>query len=677
MKQKVSKEVTKRVKELTSLIHYHREKYHTDDAPEISDEAYDSLVQELQKLENTHPDAKRPDSPNEMVGGSVHEAFSKVTHAVRQWSFDNIFSKEELVAWEERLLRYLEKQDVHVSKLAYVCEHKIDGLKVILHYRGGVLERAVTRGNGVTGEDITHTARTIDDVPKKLTENVDLIVVGEAWLRESELQRINAKRAKEDVPLFANTRNAAAGSLRQLDPEVTKQRNLSFFAYDIDQYTGKQGVPEPQTQYEELQLLAHLGFVVNTHYARCKNVAEIQKYYTSWVKKSKKLPYGVDGVVIKVDAIELQAQLGHTAKSPRYGIAYKFPAEQATTVVEDIQLQVGRTGVLTPVAHLRPVRIAGSTVSRATLHNEDQIARLDVRVGDTIILQKAGDVIPEVLSVVKELRPKFAKKYSFPKRVAECGGDGTIERVPGTAAYRCVSRDSDTLHRQRLYFFVSKAGLNIDGVGPRIIDLLLDHALINTYVDLFTLKVGDLEGLPGLGEKAAENTVKAIDAVRTVPLERLLAALSIDHVGEETARIITEHFGDIDAVRAASMEELSAVYGVGDIVAESLVSWMREKKNVTLLNALLKEVRVEKAARAAVNGPLVGKTIVFTGALPTLSRTEASDRARRAGAHVTSSVSKNTNYVVTGDMAGSKAVKAATLGVSILNETEFLKLIDG
>ena len=431
----------------------------------------------------------------------------------------------------------------------------------------------------------------------------------------------------------------------------------------------------PQMQYEELQLLEELGFVVNTHYRQCNAVADIQQYYLSWVKKSEKLPYGVDGVVIKVDDISLQEQLGHTAKSPRYGIAYKFPAEQATTVVEDIQLQVGRTGVLTPVAHLRPVRIAGSTVSRATLHNEDQIARLDVRVGDTIILQKAGDVIPEVLSVVKALRPKSAKKYSFPKQVAECGGDGRIERVPGTAAYRCVSRDSDTLHRQRLYFFVSKAGLNIDGVGPRIIDVLLDHSLINTYVDLFTLKIGDLKDLPGFGEKAAENVLAAIDAARTVSLERLLAALSIDHVGDETARIIARHFGDMNAVRHASVEALSAVHGVGSIVAESVVSWMGEQKNKILLDELLKKVQIEKVSTAAVSGPLAGKTIVFTGTLPTLSRSDASERARGAGAHVTSSVSKHTDYVVTGDEAGSKAEKAASLGVSILNEKEFLKLI--
>jgi len=669
--------VETRAKELLALIEYHRQKYHGEDSPEISDEAYDSLIRELQHIEIEHPELKSPTTPTEVVGAPAGEAFQKVTHTVRQWSFDNVFSEEELVAWEERLLRHLEKQGHSTTSLAYVCEHKIDGLKVILEYKDGFLVRAATRGDGVIGEDVTHTASTIQDIPKNLTQPVTITVVGEAWLKESELERINEERKKEGLPLFANPRNAAAGSLRQLDETVTARRNLSYFAYDIDAYdTRTTKIVEPKTQLEELELLHKLGFVVNEHYSRCTDLSCVLKYYRMWTSKRSKMPYGVDGIVIKIDSIVLQKLLGHTAKSPRFGIAYKFPAEQATTVVEDIQLQVGRTGVLTPVAHLRPVLIAGSVVSRATLHNEDQIKRLDVRVGDTIILQKAGDVIPEVMSVVLALRPKKAKPYTFPKHVLECGGDGRIERVQGTAAYRCVSKDSDVLHRRRLYYFVSKSAFNIDGVGPRIIDLLLDNALINTYVDLFTLTTGDLEGLPSFQKKAAQNVIDAISNARKVPLRRLLVSLSIDHVGEETARIIANHFGNIAAIRTASVEMLAGVHGVGDIVAESLVSWMESNANTALLDELLIKIIVENPKRSAAGGALSGKTFVFTGTLPTLSRSEAQELVRSYGGHVTSSVSRQTDYVVAGTDPGSKAEKAQQLKVTVLDETGFKKLLD-
>jgi len=678
MAEKSQREAKKRVTELVKLIDYHRERYHVKDAPEISDEAYDSLVRELEELERQYPELQKADSPTKVVGAQSSSAFTKVTHRVRQWSFDNAFSVDELREWEKRLYRFLEKEDVAGTRLTYVAEHKIDGLKVILEYEKGKLVRAATRGDGVVGEDVTHTASAIRDIPKKLKRDVDVIVVGEAWLKASELERINALRKKEGQPLFANTRNAAAGSLRQLDASVTAKRNLSFFAYDIDYFEAQGAAARaPETQEEELLLLKKLGFVVSSHYQRCESIDDVLAYYDTWKKRHDSLPYGVDGVVVKVNELALQRVLGHTAKSPRFGIAYKFPAVQATTVVEDIQLQVGRTGVLTPVAHLRPVLIDGSTVSRATLHNEDQIKRLDVRVGDTIVLQKAGDVIPEVVSVLKELRPKNAKPYAFPKRVAECGGDGAIERVPGMAAWRCVSKDSDALHRRRLYYFVSKAACNIDGVGPRIIDLLLDNALINTSVDLFTLKVGDLRDLPGFGEKAAQNAIDAIDAARTLPLHRVLVALSIDHVGEETARLIANHFGSIKAIRAASAEELAAIHGVGEIVGASVFAWMHDDLHTAMLDDLLAEIEVVNPKKSAATGKLSGKTFVFTGTLASLSREAASDMVRREGAHVTNSVSSATDYVVVGEDPGSKAEKARTLGVKILNEVQFKKIVGG
>jgi DNA ligase (NAD+) len=673
--KKVPTKVQKRAVELGESIERHRHLYHTKDAPQISDEAYDSLVRELEALEAKYPDLKSGGSPTETVGGAVSAAFSKVKHRVRQWSFDNVFSEEELHAWEERIIRYLEKEGVRVPTLSYVSEHKIDGLKVILEYEKGVLKRATTRGDGVVGEDITHTARMVDDIPKKLKKPATITVVGEAWLREEELNRINKIREKEGEPLFANPRNAAAGSLRQLDPEVTRERNLSFFAYDIDYSDPKTLQKIPRTQQDELEFLHALGFTVNPHAELCRDINEAIAHYRLWAPKKYKMPYGMDGTVIKVNEIRYQEVLGYTAKSPRYGIAFKFPSEQATTVIEDIQLQVGRTGVLTPVAHLRPVRIAGSTVSRATLHNEDQIKRLDIRVGDTVILQKAGDVIPEILSVMTELRQKGAKPYVFPKKVSECGGDGSIERIPGTAAYRCVAKDSATLHRRRLYYFVSKGALNVDGVGPRIIDLLLDQNLISTYKDLFTLKEGDLMGLPGFKEKAARNVIAAIDASRRVPLHRLLVALSIDHVGEETARLIAAKYKTPEALEKADIESLAAIHGVGEIVAESVVKWIEDKKNKMILKDLKRHLVIEAPEAAPASGKLSGKTIVFTGSLPTLSRSEAEELAREQGARVTSSVSKSTDYVVLGDDPGTKAEKAAALNVMTLNEEAFKRLI--
>ncbi len=628
------------------------------------------------ELKKKYPVISIQTKQTDAVGGRPDDAFKKVRHQVRQWSFDNVFTDQELTEWEERLKRVLEKQDIRVARISYVSEHKIDGLKIVLEYTEGILVRATTRGDGMIGEDVTHTARMITDIPHTLKKPVTIVAVGEAWLSHSEFERINAGRSKLDEPLFANPRNAAAGSVRQLDPLVTKGRKLSYFTYDLDYIDATTlKTPIPKTQEEELVLLKELGFTVNPYAKFCPSIHDAIKEYKKWAPKKLKMPYGIDGTVIKVNDIALQTALGYTAKSPRFGIAYKFPAEEATTVVEDIVLQVGRTGVLTPVAHLRPVLIAGSTVSRATLHNEDQIKRLDIRIGDTVIMQKAGDVIPEILSVVVPLRPKNAKPYHFPSKVPECGGDGSIERIPGMSAYRCVAKDSDILHRRRLYYFVSKGALNIDGVGPRIIDELLEYNLINSAVDLFTLTEGDLIGLPGFKEKSAQNVIKAIQSARRVPLYRFLIALSIEHVGEETARIIVESMGTMGRIRNATRSTLAEIYGVGEIVAESLVSWMQDKNHAKELDALLKYIEIESTGSKQGDATLKGKTFVFTGTLPTLSRSDAEDMARSRGASVTSSVSKNTSYVVVGSDPGSKAERAQTLSVPILDEIEFMKLI--
>lgn len=670
----VPKEVAKRAAELARLIEYYGVQYHELDAPLISDEAYDSLVTEFATLKETYPQLTLRTTQTDGVGGRPQDAFSKVKHRVRQWSFDNVFTDEALKEWEARLYRVLKEQGIH-TPVTYMSEHKIDGLKLVLEYTKGVLVRASTRGDGMVGEDVSHTARMIADVPHTLKQAVSIIAVGEVWLSHDEFLRINAERKEKDEPLFANPRNAAAGSLRQLDPEITKQRKLSFFAYDID-YVDEATYPEvPQTQHDELALLHTLGFVTNPHAKHCRTLDEAIAHYHAWVGKKGKMPYGMDGTVLKVDEVAYQKALGYTAKSPRFGIAFKFPSEEATTVVEDIVLQIGRTGVLTPVAHLRPVLIAGSVVSRATLHNEDQIKRLDVRIGDTVILQKAGDVIPEILEVIPSLRPVSAKPYRFPSRVPECGGDGSIERVPGMSAYRCVAKDSDILQRRRLYYFVSKGAFNIDGVGPKIIDLLLEYGLIHTAADLFTLTKGDLLGIPRFKEKSADNVISAIAAAQKTTLNRFLTALSIEHVGEETARIIAEYFGTIDAIQKATRDEFARIYGVGDIVADSLYTWLHTSENQVFLNALLSHIQFDTEESVVRNTKVAEKTFVFTGTLPTLSRDDAKDMVRRSGGVVSSTVSRKTDYVVVGSDAGSKAKEAESLGVPCISEKEFLALL--
>lgn len=661
-----------RLEKLQELVERHRRLYHENDAPEISDEAYDSLVRELRELEGVGEEGL---SVANQVGGAPSEAFSKVEHKVRQWSLNNVFDEAELKEWEEQIKRRLEEEGIAVNRLSYDVGHKLDGLKIVLTYEKGRLVRAATRGNGVIGEDVTHSAVTIDDIPKTLPKPLSLSCVGEVWLSEQEFLRINKERQKQDQPLFANPRNAAAGSLRQLDPSVTASRKLSIIVYDLDYLEPTVDAQLPTTQQEELELLKNLNFPTGNQGGLKDDISGVISYYNTWKEKRSKLPYGIDGVVVKVNDIFLQKRLGYTAKAPRFAIAFKFPAEQATTLIEDIVLQVGRTGVITPVAHLTPTRIAGSVVSRATLHNEDQIKRLDIRIGDTVILQKAGDVIPEVVSVVRELRPKDAKPYVFPKKVDGCGGDGSIERISGEAAYRCKILDSDFIYRRRLYHFVSRTALNVDGVGPKIIDFLLDEGLIKDIVDLFTLEVGDLEGLPGFQKKAAENIVAAIKSASKVELYRLLVGLSIPNVGEETARLIATHSGTLAKVRKASCEELSAIHGVGETVALSVSKWMSDKQNADRLDSLVSCLKIVNPVSTSRNTALAGKTVVFTGSLPTLSRDEAKERARACGAHIAGSVSKKTDYVVMGEDAGSKAAKAEELGVKVLSEAEFLKLI--
>ncbi len=671
---KNAKEERQHLEKLRAVVLHHQLKYHTEDAPEISDQAYDALVRELALLEEKL--GTKTNTVTEAVGAVPSAAFTKVKHKARQWSFDNVFNYEELTAWEERLKRYLQKEGVFEKSIEYVAEHKIDGLKLVMEYKAGKFFRALTRGDGVIGEDVTHTASTISTLPMTLTSPVDLTCVGEVWMGFKVFKEVNEAEAKRGLEPFANPRNAAAGSLRQLDPAIARSRNLSLFSYDIDMFDPLgSGLLEPVSQAEELALLKTLGLPTNEHSKACASLTEVEKYYQNWKTKADNLPYGVDGIVLKANLITLQKTAGYTAKSPRFGIAYKFPAVETTTVVEAIDLQVGRTGVVTPVAHLKAVIVDGSTVTRATLHNEDQIKRLDIRVGDTIVLRKAGDVIPEVVSVIKELRPKKTMSYVFPKQVAACGGDGNIERIPGQAAYRCVSLDSDFLKRQKMYYFVSKNALNFDGVGPKIVDALLDSELISDVSDLFTLKVEEALTLPGFKQKSAENLIAAVAAAKRVSLSRLLVGLSVDNVGEETARLLATYFPSVEALRKAKLQELLDVDGIGDIVAENIMLWQSNKKAQALLDKLLLHLEIHNDDVIQSQGKFLGMSFVFTGTMEKLSRSEAGALVKKEGASVSGSVSKKTTYVVVGSEPGSKATEAKKLGVKILNEAEFLTLV--
>ena len=692
------KAVLDRLARLKTAIEKYRYEYHVLDKASISPEALDSLKHELVQIETRYPELVTPDSPSQRVAGKPLPEFTKVTHQVPQWSFNDAFSPEEMREFDARVKRFI-AAGVESKKIAkkggavpmptYAVEHKIDGLKVVLEYEKGLLKRAATRGDGVVGEDVTENVRTIESVPLRLTQPVDIIVEGEIWMGKKQLAALNKSRVKAKLEPFANPRNLAAGSIRQLDPAIVAERKLQTFIYYIAQYRGatKPGnVPMmPATQLGSLELLKQLGFKVNPYFRHCKNMEEVIEYWYEWQTKMPKQDYLADGVVVKVDDLSLQNALGYTGKAPRWGIAFKFPAEQVTTVVEDIALQIGRTGVLTPVAHLRPVSVAGSTVSRATLHNEDEIKRLDVRIGDTVILQKAGDVIPDIVSVVHDLRPKNSVAYVFPKKVMACGGDGSIERIPGEAAWRCVSKDSFDQVKRRFYHFVSKKCFDIDGLGPKIIDVLLEENLISSFDDVFSLKRGDLLSLPRFAEKSVDNLLESVEKARTVSLPRFIASLSISQVGEETAYDLAKAFGSIEKIAAASLEEIEAIYGVGPIVAKAAYDWFRVAGNKKLVANLLKHVKIEKmpgsagvgagAGADALGGVFAGKSFVFTGSLPTLDRDAAQEMVRDRGGDVSSSVSKNTTYVVAGDSAGSKLDKARSLGVEIIDEETFKKML--
>lgn len=661
---------------LHSQINDLRYKYHVLNDPEVTDKMYEGLMDQLRKLEEEHPEVKIKHSPTQRVAGEPAKGFKKVKHQVPQWSFDDAFDLVDLERWEERNLKILEKKlGERPSDLTYSCELKIDGLHIVLTYENGVLQTAATRGDGKVGEDVTQNIKTIHSIPLTIEETGILVVEGEVWLGTEMFEKVNREREKNGEALYANPRNVAAGTIRQLDSRIVAERKLQFTAYDISHGTA------PDTQIGELEMLRKLKFSTDNDWEECKNMKDVWKMYEKWMDRDhKKKPFWIDGLVIKINQKKYQELLGYTGKSPRWAIAMKFPAEQGTTVIKDIYWQIGRTGVLTPVALMEPVQLAGTTVTHATLHNFDEIKRLDVRVGDTVVVEKAGDIIPKVLRVLEKMRTGKEKIVSEPKK----DPDGhpverrTIQGKDGSTsvALYTTNKHGFSVHLKRTIHFVSKKAFNVDGLGKKIVEQLLQEGLIKSRADIFTLTVGDLAPLERFAEKSAENLAQAIQSSKNITLSRLLYALGIDHVGEETAIALANEFGTLKKLQKASAEQLVAVDDIGERVASSIVEWFADEHNQTLIEELLANgVEIKKAKKHKSNLALAGKTFVLTGTLKTMTRDEAKEKIRALGGDVSGSVSKKTTYVVVGENPGSKAEKAIELDVKVLSEEAFVTLI--
>jgi DNA ligase (NAD+) len=656
--------VRERVEALRREIDHYAHLYYVRDAPEISDAEYDRLFRELLELEDGYPELRTEDSPTQRVGGAPVDAFRKVRHRTPMLSLDNAFSAEEVAEFVRRVERVVADVD------AYVCELKIDGLAMSLTYRDGQLVSGATRGNGVEGEDVTAQVRTVRAIPWKLGDVVEKLpaefeVRGEVYLPKTNFAATNAELEEAGKPTYVNPRNAAAGAVRQLDPRMTAKRGLSAFMYAMDP-------PGPaQSQAEILDLLSRLGFRVNPNYEVVSSPDEILGFLDRWQERRHQLDYETDGVVIKVSRLDQQAELGAVSRSPRWAIAYKFPPEEKEAVVEDIRVQVGRTGAVTPVAWLSPTFVGGSTVRRATLHNEDEVARKDVRVGDTVILHKAGDVIPEIVRVVLEKRPKDAQPWQMPEVCPSCGGP--LTREEGEVVRRCLNALCPAQRRERIGHFASRAGVNIEGLGPAIIDQLVEREFVRDSADIYRLSKEQLLELDGFAEKSAENLLSSIDARRVVPLARLTNALGIRHVGEHTAFALAARFGTLEALAEASEDELINTEGIGKVVAEHVHQWFASDQGRELLRKLREVgVRTEESESAAAAGPWTGQTWVLTGTLEGMTRPEAEARIRALGGTPSSSVSRKTHTVVAGASAGSKLEKAQRLDVRVLDEEQFL-----
>lgn len=680
-----------RIEKLKDEIRKWNYEYFVLDDNTLSEAARDSLKKELIELENQFPDLITADSPSQRVGSVLSGKFESVPHKTKKKSLGDIFSEEELINWETRIKKF-----VNNEKLEYYCEPKLDGLNITIWYENGQFVKALTRGNGVEGEDVSHSVRTIKSVPLVLNQEVTIEVSGEVVMSKNSFAALNKSQKEKDLAEFANPRNAAAGTVRQLDPSIAAERELSMYFYSIEKNNLKDKI---RTYGDKVEILKRLGFPTTTEDHLCTSLSEVQQFYLELQNKQDKIPFEIDGLVIKVNSLDQQERMGMTAKAPRFMIAYKFPAEQATTIVEEIEVQVGRTGALTPVAVLRPVSIAGSTVSRATLHNEDEIKRKDVRIGDTVVIQKAGDIIPEVVESLKDMRTGDEKIFRMPMNCPVC--DTETVRKDGEAVRRCINSTCYSMVSEGLKHFVSRQAFDIDGLGDKIIDQLLEYELIANPADIFSLTVGDLIDLPLFQEKRVENLLASIEKSKTINLARFLFALGIRHLGEQTAwdlaqflqnriAMATEKEDSLFSVNSSQedifedpylnylanleLDELKGVDGIGEIVAESIYKWFRDAKNIILIKNLLKfSIKIEKGG--SKNKNLLDKTFVITGSLKTMQRDTAKNLIKEAGGKITSSVSKNVDYLLLGENPGSKYEKAKNLGLTVIDEKDFLKIV--
>jgi DNA ligase (NAD+) len=662
----------KRVRELRSQIELHDYKYYIEDNPVISDYEYDQLMAELIRLEREFPELVTPDSPTQRVGGAPIKEFAQVRHAFPMLSLDNTYNMDELGEFDKRVRKLIPGLE-----FGYTVELKIDGVASSLAYEDGALTVAATRGDGTVGDDITHNARTIKSIPLSVRhipgqlKGKRFYVRGEIYMPLTAFRKLNEERLDAGEEPFANPRNAAAGSLKQLAPTITAKRGLNIFVWQL--------VPEEdstlfKTQWASFEVLRAMGFKVNPHIRRCGDINEVMAYCNEWEEKRYTLDYEIDGMVVKVDDLSLQDRLGATGKSPRWAISYKFPAKQATTVVEDIVPSVGRTGVITPVAFLKPVPLGGVTISRATLHNADELNRLGINIGDVVLIERGGEVIPKVVKVAEKKTPGV---FRLPDRCPDCGGE--VVREEGEAATRCINISCPTQLEKNVEHFASRAGMDIDGLGPKVIASLIANGLIHDFADLYKLEVHQLIPLERMGNKSAENLVAAIDKSRGCPLDRLYYALGIRHVGDRSAEILAGRYRSLDELADASVDELERIHEIGPVVARSIHDFFHEERNLKVIRKL-KDAGVKTAEepgeKAAGRQALAGKTFVFTGAI-SMPRPEAEAMVKALGGRVSSSVSKKTDYVVAGDEPGSKYDKAKELAVKILTEEEFRKLLEG
>ncbi len=664
-------EAKRRILELRELINYHNYRYYVLDSPEITDEEYDKLFRKLKELEEKFPQLITPDSPTQRVGGEPLPEFKQIKHRIPMLSLDNVFNEENLRDFDARVKKILKTE----KDIEYVCEPKLDGLAVELIYENGIFIAGATRGDGRVGEDVTSNLKTIKSIPlalfsKKLKPPTILEVRGEVIINKKDFEKLNREREKSGEPLFANPRNASAGSLRQLDPKVTASRPLDIFLYGMGHIEGMSF----KSQWDFLNYLPEWGLKTNKLNRLCKGIEEVINYYKEMVSKRQELPYECDGIVVKVNSIEFQKRLGELSHSPRWAVAFKFPPQQAITKIINIEAQVGRTGTLTPVAILEPVRVGGVTISRATLHNMDEIERKDVRIGDTVIVQRAGDVIPEIVQSLPDKRTGNEKKFSMPEKCPSCGSK--ILREEGEVAYRCINVSCPAQIKERIRHFCIREAMDIEGLGEKFISQLVDRGLVKDIADLYYLKTEDFFHLDRMGTKLAENLYNAIQNSKKTTLDRFLFALGILHVGEHIARVLARELKNLENLTKATRDDLLKIKEIGDEIATSITNFFMNKDNLKLIEKLLKAgVRINPVEKPKGESPLKDKAIVFTGELKSMSRDEAKRLVEDLGGRAVSSVSKKTDLVVAGPGAGSKLENARNLGIKIIDEEEFLKLI--